>query len=86
MKEGYLIAVTDGGDVLPVREVLAFARACYGLDNRLWTAPTSPPPRRAYPSDVTDDEWLFCRNDLELMREDAPQRDYSSRELFNAAR
>jgi transposase len=46
----------------------------------------SLPQRRAYPSDVTDEEWLFCRNYLELMREDAPQREYSSRELFNAVR
>lgn len=46
----------------------------------------SLPQRRAYPSDVTDEEWLFCRNYLELMREDAPQREYSSRESFNAVR
>lgn len=43
-------------------------------------------PRKAYPSDVTDEEWLFCRNYLELMREDAPQREHASRELFNAVR
>ena len=42
--------------------------------------------RQAYPSDLTDEEWLFCRNYLELMREDAPQRAHPSRELFNAVR
>ena len=29
-------------------------------------------PRRAYPSDVTDEEWLFVSPYLTLMREDAP--------------
>lgn len=43
-------------------------------------------PRRAYPSDVTDDEWAFCAPYLTLMREDATQRDYPLRELFNAMR
>ena len=28
--------------------------------------------RRAYPSDVTDEEWLFVSPYLTLMREDAP--------------
>jgi len=28
-------------------------------------------PRRAYPSDVTDEEWLFVSPYLTLMREDA---------------
>lgn len=42
--------------------------------------------RQAYPSDVSEEEWLFCRNYLELMREDAPQREHASRELFNAVR
>lgn len=42
--------------------------------------------RRNYPSDVTDDEWAFCAPYLALMREDAPQREYPLRELFNAMR
>lgn len=44
------------------------------------------PERRAYPSDVTDDEWAFCAPYLTLMREDATQRDYPLRELFNGMR
>ena len=42
--------------------------------------------REPYPSDVTDDEWAFVAPYLTLMREDAPQRDYSLREVFNALR
>lgn len=44
------------------------------------------PPRRAYPSDVTDDEWAFCAPYLTLMREDAAQREYVLRDLFDAVR
>ena len=40
-------------------------------------------PRRAYPSDVTDEEWLFVSPYLTLMREDAPQREHALREVFN---
>jgi transposase len=40
-------------------------------------------PRRAYPSDVTDEEWLFVSPYLTLMREDAPQREDDLREGFN---
>jgi hypothetical protein len=29
--------------------------------------------RKAYPSDVTDEEWAFAAPYLVLMREDAPQ-------------
>jgi transposase len=43
-------------------------------------------PRKAYGSDVTDAEWTFLLPYLCLMREDAPQRDHSLRELFNALR
>src|SRR6266436_3951440 len=39
-----------------------------------------------YPSDVTDEEWEFCAPYLTLMKEDAPQRDYSPRSVFNAVR
>ena len=42
--------------------------------------------RRRYPSDVSDDEWAFCAPYLTLMKETAPQRKYSSREIFNALR
>jgi len=42
--------------------------------------------RSGYPSDVTDEEWAFCAPYLTLMRENAPQREYALRELFNALR
>ncbi len=42
--------------------------------------------RKPYPSDVTDGEWEFLLPYLTLMREDAPQREYPLRELFNAMR
>jgi transposase len=42
--------------------------------------------RKSYPSDVSDAEWEFLVPYLTLMREDAPQRSYSSRELLNAMR
>ena len=42
--------------------------------------------RKPYPSDVSDAEWEFLLPYLTLMREDAPQRDYSLRDLFNAMR
>src|SRR5271169_4430187 len=42
--------------------------------------------RSGYPSDVTDEEWLFVAPYLALCREDAPQRDYPLRDVFNALR
>lgn len=42
--------------------------------------------RQLYPTDVSDDEWAFVAPYLTLMREDAPQRDYSLRDVFNALR
>jgi len=42
--------------------------------------------RKGYLSDVSDDEWEFCASYLTLMREDAPQREHSLRELFNGLR
>lgn len=42
--------------------------------------------RKTYPSDVTDDEWSLVVPYLTLMCEDAPQREYPLRELFNALR
>jgi transposase len=42
--------------------------------------------RTSYPSDVSDEEWEFCAPYLTLMKEDAPQREYTMRGLFNAVR
>src|SRR5262245_15657653 len=42
--------------------------------------------RKPYKSDVTDVEWEFLIPYLTLMREDAPQREYPLREVFNALR
>jgi transposase len=42
--------------------------------------------RKAYDSDVTDDEWAFAAPYLTLMREDASQREYELREVFNGLR
>jgi transposase len=44
------------------------------------------PPRTPYPGDVSDEEWTFLAPYLTLMREDAPQRTHSLRELFNGLR
>lgn len=42
--------------------------------------------RRAYPSDVSDDEWAFVAPYLMLMTQEAPQREHSLREVFNGLR
>ncbi len=42
--------------------------------------------RTGYPSDVSDEEWALCAPYLVLMREDAPQRVYTIRAVFNAVR
>lgn len=42
--------------------------------------------RKSYPSDVSDAEWEFLLPYLSLMREDAPQREYPLRDLFDAVR
>jgi transposase len=42
--------------------------------------------RKPYPCDVSDEEWAFVAPYLMLMREDAPQREYPLREIFNALR
>jgi transposase len=39
-----------------------------------------------YPSDVSDEEWEFCAPYLTLMEEEAPQREYPLRAVFNALR
>jgi len=43
-------------------------------------------PRKSYPSDVSDEAWAFCVGYLTLMTEQAPQRVYPLREIFNALR
>lgn len=42
--------------------------------------------RKPYPSDVSDDGWTLVAPYLTLMREDAPQREHSLREVFNGLR
>lgn len=42
--------------------------------------------RKAYPTDVSDEEWAFVAPYLTLMSEDAPQREYPLREVFNGLR
>src|SRR3954447_14220621 len=42
--------------------------------------------RKPYPSDVSDEEWSFVAPYLALIREDAPQREHSLREVFNGLR
>ena len=44
------------------------------------------PSRNPYPSDVSDDEWAFVAPYLTLLPEDAGQRSYSLREVFNGLR
>jgi transposase len=43
-------------------------------------------PREAYPSDVSEEEWALVVPYLTLMTEEAPQREYSLRTVFNALR
>jgi transposase len=42
--------------------------------------------RKAYPSDVSDEEWALLAPYLTLMTETAPQREYPLREVFNGLR
>ena len=44
------------------------------------------PTRKAYSSDVSDEEWMFCAPYLTLMKEDALQREYPLREVFDGLR
>lgn len=44
------------------------------------------PDRKAYPSDITNEEWAFCAPYLTLMKEEAPQREHPLREIFDALR
>jgi transposase len=57
-----------------------------GGGGKLWGMNTPPPPRPAYPSDVSDEEWAIVAPYLTLMDETAPQRKYALRELFNGLR
>ena len=42
--------------------------------------------RNPYPSDVSNDEWAFVAPYLTLLPEDAAQRQYSLREVYNGLR
>jgi hypothetical protein len=42
--------------------------------------------RKAYPSDVSNEEWALVAPYLTLMTEDAPQRDFPLHEVFNGLR
>lgn len=42
--------------------------------------------RKAYPSDVSDEEWAFVAPYLTLTTEEAPQRDHSLSEVLNGLR
>jgi transposase len=44
------------------------------------------PSRTSYPSDVSDDEWSFVAPYLTLLPEDAGQRTYQLRDVFNGLR
>src|SRR5260221_8224886 len=48
--------------------------------------PTIPPTRKPYPSDVSDDEWVFIAPYLTLLAPDALQRRHDLRAVFNALR
>src|SRR5215217_1481557 len=45
-----------------------------------------PRTHKPYPTDVSDEEWAFVAPYLSLMSEDAPQRRYDLREVYNALR
>jgi transposase len=47
---------------------------------------TTPPSREAHPTDVSDDEWALVAPALTLLPEDALQRRYPLRGVFNALR
>jgi transposase len=42
--------------------------------------------RKSYPSDTSEEEWGFAAPYLTLMKEEAPQRDYPLRDVFDALR
>jgi transposase len=47
---------------------------------------SQPTSRKPYSTDVSDEEWAFVAPYLTLMTEDAPQRKYPLREVFNGLR
>jgi transposase len=47
---------------------------------------STPIPRKPYPSDVSDEDWSFVAPYLTLLPEDASQRKYDLREVFNGVR
>ena len=47
---------------------------------------TQASARKPYPTDVSEEEWAFVAPYVALVREDAPQRRYDLREVFNALR
>ena len=51
-----------------------------------WHLASMSTTRKSYKSDVSDADWEFLVPYLTLMREDAPQRDYSLRDIFDAMR
>ena len=42
--------------------------------------------RKSHPSDISDEEWSFVAPYLTVIDEEAPQRNYPLREMFNAVR
>jgi transposase len=42
--------------------------------------------QKSYPTDINDEEWALVAPYLTLMKEDAPQREHSLREVFNGLR
>ena len=42
--------------------------------------------RKAYPSDVSDEEWALVAPYLSLLPEDAGQREHALRDVFNGLR
>lgn len=46
----------------------------------------SPGERKRYPTDVSDEEWAFAAPYLTLTEEEAPQRLYPLRAIFNGLR
>ena len=69
------------------RSLERVVRACYeltlaGVKLRM----IDQPARRAYPKDVSDEEWAFVAPYLCLLPEDCGQRKYPLREVFNGLR
>src|SRR4051794_32751159 len=44
------------------------------------------PVTKGYPSDISDEEWALVAPYLILMDEEAPQREYALRDVFNGLR